>query len=100
MMGSVPNAGLGAVENVVWFPKLKEVLSEVVFGKGFGGNEKAGELFLDTTLFTGDEVAWFDAFSALAMPSNESPERSAIDSDRAAWNEFVKPGIVTTPEFA
>ena len=41
---------------------------------------------------TGEEEVLFDVSSSLS--SNESPERSAIDSDRAAWNEFVKPGIV------
>ena len=70
-----------------------EAFSDVDFGKGFGVRENTGAVFVDMAPPTGEEEVLFNVSSGLA--SNESPERSAIDSDRAAWNEFVKPGMVS-----
>ena len=84
-------------DGAVWFPKLKEVgveaFSDVDFGNGFGVSEKAGVVFVDTALFADEESILFGCSSGLA--SNERPERSAMDTDKAAWNEFVKPGMVS-----
>jgi len=38
--------------------------------------------------------------SVCGLASKESPEKSAIDSDKAAWNKVVKAGIVTAIGFA
>jgi len=69
-----------------------EAFSDVVVGKGFGDTEKAGGVFVASVLFTNEEEVTLDCFSGLT--SKDKPERSAIDADRAAWNEFVKPGMV------